>query len=151
MQGAAGSLFYRCDAVSGVLNDFYFQCEFLQAHRFLPPATYLQNLFNTTSRPVRIAVSIPRGAIQSRGSSRLTDCSFGGLHPDVRLHRVGNEALLVGGVVHLVLFFGCRCFRSGIGNSGMKDDRTHPKVSVFVLGHQPHRFILVARDFKAFS
>src|SRR5262245_46438795 len=50
---------------------------------------YLQNLFNTTSRPVRIAGFLPRRAIQSGGPSRLTvtHCSLRGLHRDIRLHR----------------------------------------------------------------
>ena len=81
----------------------------------------------------------------------MPPCSIRGLDCHIRLHRVGNEALLVGGVVHLILFFGCRCFRSGICNSWMKDDRTHPQNSVFVFGHQPDGFIFIARDLKAFS
>jgi len=81
----------------------------------------------------------------------VTHRSLRGLHRDIRLHRVRNKALLVGGVVHLGLCFARRFFRTGICNSWMQDHRTHPEHSVFVLGHQPDRFVFVVRDLKALS
>ena len=97
--------------------------------------------------PARESVSVP-----SRSKRMVRPLmSGGGATADLGLHRVGDEALLVGQVVEVVHVRRGRALLPAVGDARVERHRGHPDGPALVLAHHAHRLVLVGLDDEALA